>query len=192
MADNDQNQQQGGDQNQQQGGDQSLLTGGDQNQQQGGDQNQQQAEVDYASIDYGEGVQVDTELLNTYAPQLKDAGFTEDQMKAAVPMMNEIMSKQAQAQVDAFTQQQTADREVIGKIAPEDMAAAKTAMEKVFGEDPEAMAALNGRYGDLPWVVNGLVKIGKMMSGDGFIEGAGGGGPSKPAEQVLFPSMQQG
>lgn len=147
--------------------------------------------VNYGEIDFGEGVQVDTELLNHYAPKLNEMGMTAEQAKAAVPIMNEILSKHAQQQIDAFNQRQTADRQAISQIPKEDMAHAKTAMEKVFGEDPEAMAALQGRYGDLPWVVRGLAKIGKLMGEDGFIEGGSPGSGNRPAEKVLFPSMQK-
>jgi len=155
-----------------------------------GDTTEQQAEsIDYAAVEMPEGQQLDPELLTAYGPMLQESGVSAEQAGKLFPAVNEIIQKRDEAQIAAFQEQQTADRDLIGKMTPESMADAKTGMEKIFGEDPDAMAALSGRYGDLPWLVKGLAKIGGMMSGDSFIEGGNAGAGKSEPDKVLYPSM---
>jgi hypothetical protein len=146
--------------------------------------------VDYAAVELPEGVELDSAALEHFTPQLQAMNVDADGAKELFAGFAKYQGQQIEAQNVEYNKAWDADQATNAAVLPEDMASAKVAMETFFDDDGQAMLA--GRLGDVPSVLNALVKIGKAMREDGFVEGKGGANPkAKPAEDVLFPSMNK-
>ena len=110
-----------------------------------------------------------------------------EQAKTLFTKFAAYQEQQIKAANDQFNSEWDDDQAEIAKIPKEDLAAAKKARDAFF--DETGVKLLSGRLGDVPAVVQALVKIGKAMAEDKFVEGDGVGNDT-PAEDVLFPTMK--
>lgn len=145
--------------------------------------------VNYAEIELPEGIKLDEKALEHFAPFLQAKGVTAEEAKDLFGQFAEYQNQQITAANEQFNKEWDADVEVVSKIPKEDMAAAKKARDAFFDED--GVKLLEGRLGDVPAVVNALVKIGKAMAEDKFVEGEGVNDGGRPAEDVLYPTMKK-
>ncbi len=145
-----------------------------------------EGEVNYAEIELPEGIKLDEKALEHFAPELKAMNVGADQAKELFTKFSAYQDQQIKAANDSFNAEWDADQAVISKLPKEDLAAAKRARDAFF--DEKGVELLGGRLGDVPAVVQALVKIGKAMAEDKFVEG-GNAGSGKKAEEILYPSM---
>ena len=145
-------------------------------------------EVDYSTVELPEGVTLDEAALEHFAPRLKELGVSSEKAKDLFSDFAKYQETQMQRQLDEFNKAWDADAAVIGKMPKEDLGAAKAAMNAFF--DDEGAKLLSGRIGDSPALVRALVKIGKAMREDKFVEGEGAGS-QKAAEDILYPTMNE-
>ena len=152
-----------------------------------GEASAETAELNFAEIELPDGIKLDEKALEHFAPELKALNVDGEQAKTLFTKFAAYQEQQIQAANDQFNSEWDADQAVIAKIPKEDLAAAKKARDAFF--DETGVKLLSGRLGDVPAVVQALVKIGKAMAEDKFVEG-GNAGNDTPTEDILFPTMK--
>lgn len=152
------------------------------------------APFDPAKLELPEGMQLDEELMEQFAPLAKDLGLSQEQGQALVAMhtqalqsMHERVTKAFGDTVAGWAETAKTDKEIGGDKYAENVATAVKAIDR-FGS-PELQKALNETgMGNHPELIRFCLRIGKAISEDAFGPDAGQsgeGGTRSPAD-VLY------
>ena len=137
-----------------------------------------------------DGVELDkaaAEEFSAVAKELKLDQATAQKVADVAVKMQQRQAETHQKQVEQWTAQTKADKEIGGEKLDENLAVARKAID-AFGT-PELKTLLNGTgLGNHPEIVKAFYKAGKAISEDRFVPGAPKGG-ADDAAKVLFPSM---
>lgn len=137
-----------------------------------------------------EGVELDTQAADEFtaiAKELKlDQTTAQKVADVGAKMAQRWAEKQAET-VKGWVEQVKADKEIGGDKLDENLAVARTAMDK-FGT-PELKDVLNATgLGNHPEVIKAFLKVGKAISEDGIVKGQPSTASTDPAKK-MFPNM---
>lgn len=136
-----------------------------------------------------EGVKLDDEAAKEFTAIAKELKLDQPTAQKLADVGAKMAQRQAEQHaqlVDTWTEQTKADKEFGGDKFGENLAVAKTALDR-FGT-PELRDVLNMTgMGNHPEVIRAFYRVGKAISEDGFVKGAPAAS-SDPAKK-LFPSM---
>ncbi len=157
---------------------------------------QQQQPVEYTDFQVAEGVALDQDALGEFRTLASEARLSQDQAQKVVDLGVKMQQKWAAQQTQAmetarsqWAQASNTDKEFGGEKLAENLAVAKTALDK-FGT-PELQQLLNSSgLGNHPEVIRFFYRAGKAISDDRVIGGGNGPGPAIDPANVLFPSMK--
>lgn len=129
--------------------------------------------------------------MGDFGKVAKELNLPQEAAQKLVDIAASMQSKTVQgvqdamnAQAEKWESETMTDPEVGGSAIKENLAVAKTAMEKFF--PPEFAKFLEDtKLGNHPAMVKGLVRMGKAISQDGFIPGRQGNARPSTAE-VLY------
>lgn len=149
----------------------------------------------YKDFAIPEGMEFDKERASKFTEVAKKANLDQDTAQAFVDLYATAVKETAEAQAKMWADTQNnwaneskSDKEFGGVKFNENISVAKKALDK-FGTPELIELADSYGMGNHPEFIRLLYRVGKAMSEDKFVVGAGGtGGPKDPAK-VLFPDM---
>ncbi|WP_175982558.1 peptidase [Caballeronia zhejiangensis] len=155
--------------------------------------------IEYTDFKVPEGVELKGEALDELKAFAKEKGLSQEDAQKLVDLgakqsqaFQTQVAEQAKAQSAEWAAQTKGDKEIGGDALPENLAAAKQALDK-FGS-PELKSLLNqSGLGNHPEVVRFMVKAGKAISEDGrLVTGAAGqkDRSATPIENRLYPNQK--
>lgn len=155
--------------------------------------------VEYTDFTMPEGVTLKGEALDELKAFAKEKGLSQEDAQKLVDMgakqsqgFATQLAEQAKAQATEWASQTQSDKEIGGDALPENLAAAKQALDR-FGS-PELKSLLNqSGLGNHPEVVRFMVKAGKAISEDGrLVTGSAGQGDRSqtPIENRIYPNQK--
>ncbi|MDR5772084.1 MULTISPECIES: hypothetical protein [unclassified Caballeronia] len=155
--------------------------------------------IEYTDFTLPEGVTLKGEALDELKAFAKEKGLSQEDAQKLVDMgakqsqaFTARLTEQAQAQAAEWATQTQNDKEIGGEQLPENLAAAKQALDK-FGS-PELKSLLNqSGLGNHPEVVRFMVKAGKAISEDGRIVTGSAGNKNRadtPIANRLYPNQK--
>jgi hypothetical protein len=132
-----------------------------------------------------EGKEYDAQLIGAYSEGAKAAGLTQEKAQQLLETMAPVLAQRQQEQITAVQQgwieSAKTDKEFGGDKFQENLGIAKQAL-KQFGS-PELQALLDQTsLGSHPEVIRLLVKAGKALAEDGYVNGSPPAGAVKDAK----------
>lgn len=138
------------------------------------EEQKQEAPEDYGDFEMPEGVTVDVELMGKAKEQFKELGLTKEQAQKLVSLQTEAVKEAGQKQLEAFNQMSNEWKDAtikeLGANYKKELSFAKKAI-KEFGDDEVMQFMDDTRVANHPAVARMLIKIGKAISEDGFVQG---------------------
>lgn len=143
-------------------------------------------------------VAIDTALLETATPVLKELGLTNDQANKLAPLVLDIQNRAATAQADAFEEMSKgwaasvkADPEIGGKNWEATNHSMGRALDR-FGSDELKSILNDSRLGNHPTVVKFFKSVGDALGEDQNLprDTSGAGTVKKDSAAVLYPNDQ--
>lgn len=148
----------------------------------------------YEAFKMPDGIELDAAALAEFEPVARELNLTQEQAQKLVDLEAKRRVDAAAAQAKAWGDQVQAwgaaaenDPEIGGTKFTENLALAKTALDK-FGS-PELKAALDATgAGNHPEFIRAFVKIGKAMAEDVIVGGPKGGAKGTPGSTMFTKS----
>jgi len=149
-----------------------------------------------------EGMTIDPDLLAEATPIFKEAGLTNDQANAILPVAKSLMTKTqdatVQSMIDAGNQQRKAwldaakaDEQIGGNKWDASLDSAATALDALgYPEGSDFRKTLNETgFGNHPEMIRIFARLGSMVGEDGDFVRPDAGAQVKPSrEEVLYPN----
>lgn len=134
-----------------------------------------------------EGFKADAETIGEFGTLAKELNLTQEQAQKLVDFQGKAQGQVMAAQLDAIAQEWTdqtkADKEIGGDKFDENLAVAKTALDKFA--TPEFRTFLDAsKLGQHPEMVRLMFRVGQAISQDGFVPGRGGN--AAPSAQRMY------
>ena len=134
----------------------------------------------YEAFKLPENLTLDETLMGDFGKVAKELNLPQEAAQKLVDIAASMQAKTVQgvqdamnAQAEAWEAETSNDKEVGGTALQENLAVAKTAMEKFFPPD-FAKFLEDTKLGSHPAMVKGLFRVGKAISQDGFVPGRQG------------------
>jgi len=139
-----------------------------------------------------EGVQMPEEGVKAFSEFAKEQGLTQDAAQNLLSKLAPAMQARQAQQVEQIRTEWTAsaksDKEFGGDKLNENLAVAKTALDK-FGT-PELRTLLNeSGLGNHPEIIRAFYRAGKAVSEDGFVASGGAGKPAPKSFNDVAASL---
>lgn len=141
----------------------------------------------YADFTLPEGVQADEATLTGFKTLFKELNLPQDAAQKLVTAQAQNQLESAQKTITGWKDAARADKEFGGDKFDENMAVAKSALEK-FGT-PELNTWLDKTgLGFNPELIRAFYRAGKAISQDGFVPGRSGAAPAANAQRIYANS----
>ncbi len=139
-----------------------------------------------------EGFELNEKIMEKYVPVAKELGFSNEKAQKIADLFMEIKKEEIQAQKEAYEKLQTNyieqaknDKEFGGKDFEANLAVANTAINKFGGSELAKVLAETG-VANHPEFIRFFYRIGKAVSEDSVVSGAGSATSPKSAAEVIF------
>lgn len=137
-----------------------------------------------------EGISLDEAAAKEFTDIAKEAGLSAEQAQKFADVVAKMAQRQAEqhaALVASWADNARADKEFGGDKFSENLAVAKTALDKFASPELKAFLDATG-FGNHPELIRAFYWAGKAISEDGFTRGSAASTEGDPAKK-LFPSM---
>lgn len=136
-----------------------------------------------------EGKSYDPAVLNAYSEAAKTANLTQETaqklLESMAPQLATRQAEQVAAIQSQWTEASKVDKEFGGEKLAENLAVAKTAVDRFASPEMKKLLQDTG-LGNNPEVIRTFLKIGKGMSQDGFVTGGKPNGETRDLGKILY------
>lgn len=143
----------------------------------------------YADFTLPEGVTLDAALNDEFKAASKELGLPQDKAQKLVDLYTKSQKSAIEGQLAEFAEQQKGWKEAtlktLGANSDKELAFAAKARDK-FGSPELTKLLEETKLGDRIEIVQMLIKAGKAISEDGFVEGKGSGQETKTFADALY------